>query len=433
VDSDSTRGIMFAKDYEEEVGGIKARAFNTSVHIKRPRETAISGGMDQGVVTSMTTINIASRCAETLSVILDSVEIADLIEQLEILRWTGRPGYSTRTLIGVVLAKSLYAIPTWTRTLSLVREHRALRTAIGCEDDDEVPSIDAIYRFKKKLGSCKGQLQECIDSVLQSLHEKKPEMGKDIAIDGSSLPAYANGQRFVSKGGRERSDDEFSDPDASWGHRSAVSTRKGGGFYGYKLHMAVDTATDLPLAWEIHTAKDAEAIYAISLLDEVTERGFNVHTAALDKGYDAERIYTECEERDVRPIIPLRKTPLVKRGEHKPPVCEHGEWRFAGADKKRSATKWRCPTGECQPASVWVQADRLHSLVPRETDRWKKLYCGRASVEREFGRLKNEWGLTPLRVRRIERVKLHADLTILAKLACVLSTIRTSGRAACSN
>lgn len=58
-----------------------------------------------------------------------------------------------------------------------------------------------------------------------------------VAIDGSDLPAYANGQRFVSKGGPERK--VFSDPDASWGHRSSISTRKGGRFYGYKLHVAV--------------------------------------------------------------------------------------------------------------------------------------------------------------------------------------------------
>jgi hypothetical protein len=46
------------------------------------------------------------------------------------------------------------------------------------------------------------------------------------------------------------------------------------------------------------------------------------------------------------------------------------------------------------------------------------------SVERLFGRLKNEWALLPLRVRGIERVKLHADLTILAKLACALARAR---------
>jgi hypothetical protein len=49
-------------------------------------------------------------------------------------------------------------------------------------------------------------------------------------------------------------------------------------------------------------------------------------------------------------------------------------------------------------------------------------------VEREFDRLKNEWALSPLRVRGIERVRLHADLTILAKLLCACEgASRTAG------
>src|SRR4051812_8958694 len=56
------------------------------------------------------------------------------------------------------------------------------------------------------------------------------------------------------------------------------------------------------------------------------------------------------------------------------------------------------------PAEVRVgQADRLHPLIPRETARWSALYRRRASVEREFGRLKHESGLSMLRVRGIER------------------------------
>ena len=31
--------------------------------------------------------------------------------------------------------------------------------------------------------------------------------------------------------------------------------------------------------------------------------------------------------------------------------------------------------------------------MPRESDRWKATYRKRAAVEREFGRLKHEWGL----------------------------------------
>ena len=45
-------------------------------------------------------------------------------------------------------------------------------------------------------------------------------------------------------------------------------------------------------------------------------------------------------------------------------------------------------------------------------------------ADREFGRLKHEWALLPLRARGIERVRLHADLTILAKLACALARAR---------
>ena len=67
--------------------------------------------------------------------------------------------------------------------------------------------------------------------------EHNADFGKDVAIDASDMPAYANRQRFKSKNGPERKPEEYSDPDASWEHRSAVSTRKGGGFYGYRLHM----------------------------------------------------------------------------------------------------------------------------------------------------------------------------------------------------
>jgi hypothetical protein len=52
-------------------------------------------------------------------------------------------------------------------------------------------------------------------------------MGEMGAIDGSDLPAYANGQKHLYHHGSERK--TYSDPDASWGHRSAISTRKGEG------------------------------------------------------------------------------------------------------------------------------------------------------------------------------------------------------------
>jgi hypothetical protein len=48
------------------------------------------------------------------------------------------------------------------------------------------------------------------------------------------------------------------------------------------------------------------------------------------------------------------------------------------------------------------------------------------AVEREFGRLKHEWALLPLRVRRIERVRLHAELSILGRLTVALDNARSA-------
>ena len=182
--------------------------------------------------------------------------------------------------------------------------------------------------------------------------------------------------------------------------------------------------TDLPIAWTVKTARTHESSAVSDLLTAVKTRGFTPETAALDKGYDVGPVCEDCHEAGSLPIIPLRQTPAVKRGAQLAPECEHGTWTFAGADFQRKRTKWRCPTGGCSPKSVWRKASRPHPLVPRETDRWRSLYRACAAVEREFGRLKHDYGLAPLRVRGIERAQLHADLVMLARLAATLAGAR---------
>src|SRR5215213_342367 len=96
-------------------------------------------------------------------------------------------------MIGIALAKSIYAVPTWTRTVALVSEHASLRAAITGSAHD-VPSIYACYRFTAKLRLYGDMLDRCIAGVTASLHAAMPNLGRNIAIDGSDMPAYANGQ-----------------------------------------------------------------------------------------------------------------------------------------------------------------------------------------------------------------------------------------------
>jgi Transposase DDE domain len=320
--------------------------------------------------------------ASEIAALLDSPEVAALIAELEALRWTGRKGYGPRTLVGACLIKSLYGFTTWTRAAALIADHPGLQAAIG-----GCPSVFACYRFTVKLREHSTVLAECLDRVATSLQTELPGIGKDVAIDASDLPAFANGMRLVRHNGPER--ERFSDPDASWGHRSAVSTRKGGGFYGYKLQLAVCTRTGLPLAWRVESARHHESLFVAPLLDALRARGFKPETCAMDKGYDNNRVHGECAERDVLPVVPLKgdKGPQVVM-----PIIEG--------------------------------ATRFNPRIQRHTQRFRDLYAGRAAVEREFGRLKHDYGLSPLRVRGLERVALHADLVMLGRLALALSRAR---------
>jgi len=138
----------------------------------------------------MATAKVPSpRDAGQVAALLRLPEIIRLVSDLEETRWTGRPGYAIRVMVGAAIVKAIYALPTWTRTARLIAEHAALREAIG-----GAPSHWACYRFAAKLREHGDMLTACIDRVLATLRDAHPEMGQTVAIDGSDLPAYANGQ-----------------------------------------------------------------------------------------------------------------------------------------------------------------------------------------------------------------------------------------------
>src|SRR5207247_10365374 len=125
------------------------------------------------------------------------------------------------------------------------------------------------------------------------------------------------------------------------------------------------------------------------LIDALHARGYKPETMAADKAYDSNRVHAECAARDCLPVIPLK-------GEKGPQVV----------------------------MPLIEGATRFNPRIQRHTQRFRDLYAGRQAVEREYGNLKHHFGLTPLRVRSIERVALHVDLTMLARLAQALGRAR---------
>src|SRR6266508_1681349 len=244
----------------------------------------------------MATGKVARRTAVgDVAELLESPEISTLIEEIDASGDArGRKGYGTRALVGACLVKALFALPTWTRVAALIAEHPGLQAVLG-----DSPSVWACYRFTVKLRANQPLLSACLDRVAASLQAEFPGMGEDVAIDATALEAFACGHRRLSKNGPERV--RFSDPDASWGHRSAVSTRGAGSFYGYKIHAAVCVKTGLPLAWRVETARRHDSLLVAPLLGALRARGYEPETMAADKAYDSNRVHAECMERDCLP------------------------------------------------------------------------------------------------------------------------------------
>ena len=310
----------------------------------------------------MAASNVPETLAGRLGRALDSQALRTLVADIDNRRWTGRPGYPTRCLLGAVLARYVYGLPNLRRTQTLIAENPALQAVIGGS-----PSLQAVYRFTWKLRRL-GLLERTIEGLVEKVTGS--QIGRHVAIDSTDLPAWACGHRTLHHNGAVR--ERYSDTDASWGHRSAVSTRKGGGFYGYKLHLAVCVETSVPLAWEVRPANEPDMRIAPILIERLAESGIRPETVIMDKGYDYWSVHEACLNNGSEPVISRRKN---------------------------SGTP--------------------ESPLPREV--FKRLYRLRSKVEGEFGRLKTVNGLSALTSRGLDRVRLHADLCLLPRLALIQS------------
>src|SRR5205823_5237891 len=111
----------------------------------------------------------------------------------------------------------------------------------------------------------------------------------------------------------------------------------------------------------------------LPLIDAARARGFEPQTAIMDKGFDTGPIHDGCNARGIAPVVPIKKHPHAK-----------------------------------QPSLDVGMPTRLSPRIPRHSDEFTRLYRQRGA----------------LRVRGLAKVQLHADLTILARLAQALSRAR---------
>jgi hypothetical protein len=94
--------------------------------------------------------------------------------------------------------------------------------------------------------------------------------------------------------------------------------------------------------------------------------GSTPDTCAMDKGYDSNRVHAECVSS----------------------AASTRSFRSKASAQSRSSCRSSKP--------------RFNPRIQGHTEPYRKLYRGPAAVEREFGRLKHDYGFAPLRARGAE-------------------------------
>lgn len=297
-----------------------------------------------------------------LSAVTKAINSKRLINQLQKVDGRGPKGYRAAALFRVFISSYLFGHDSISQTVRSLQENPALLHACGLTS---VPSRPTLSRFFSRLSESKDLLTEALADLTDVLSTRLDGFGIHTAVDSSVVSTWSN----------PNSD---SDPDAGWTKKDWNSNKKTSSWhYGYKLHLLVDAEYELPIWCYTTSAKSADSQNLTPLLRAAGARysWFSPSTVSADKGYDARHIYDSVKQFGARAIIPLKAY-------------------SKNARKSRPGSDAR------------LEADR-------ESKWFKRIYSKRSSVERVFGRLKENRRLDTHRMRNLKKVETHALLSVI--------------------
>jgi hypothetical protein len=380
--------------------------------------------------------------AEDTSPILG--RIAQVIEALEAERLlsvlggergpNGRDDYPNRALWHCLVAFGCLGLRTVPEGLRYLELSESLQRLCGIESRKELPSKHALYRFERRLAGHLDLQAEMFAKLVRRLAEVLPGFGERLATDSTKVHSLANGKKPAA------------DSDASWKKYEHRYTDETGTpkksvvkWFGYKLHLVVDSVYELPIAALLTTAKDNDAPHFAALWEKAKENLPDLEgrakSNALDKGYDDGAVHRRLWVDGVVPIIAIRdqteEENQVLLPENRQRCPDNRPLRFDGYERSREALRYdlprdcpkECGRGRCEflghcgqkLVRVKIEAAMLRHLgpVPRDTKQFKRLYKGRTSAERVNERLKDRWGLDCVRRRGLKRVQVWSHLALL--------------------
>ncbi len=389
--------------------------------------------------------------SDRLHLVLATINAEKLLRAIDGDSPAGPNGYPARVLWSALLAGVVYRLPSVAELIRNLVSNPYLR--ITCGMAAGVPSASTFSRFLRRLVKHEDLLDECIDDLVRRFAVLAPGFGESVAGDSTDVHAWSRGKKVGA-----------SDPDASWSAKDSKEGpskgRKGkdkGGekkkkkdkedlywWFGYKVHLLVDTRYEVPIAAIVSTAKEGDTTYLRPLLDKRDQLLPEVplKDTQWDGAYDSTENIKAITGRGALPIIRFNpgqeKEPPGITNTLGTPLCPVGfPMTYWGRDG--DYLKYRCPqeatkrfsclsdhkgTDRCSLSSYGLviklnmkDDPRRYVPVPRETKKWKRLYKRRTAVERVNSRLKENLLLDDLKVRGLPKVKVRVGLNLLVMLA----------------
>lgn len=407
---------------------------------------------------------------DRLRLVLESLSDEALMVKLEGERGKGRDDYPVRAVWNSILAGIVFqheSVESLRRELSRNGELRDLCGFDPLGGGETVPSSHAYSRFLKRLIREQNSIQEIFDLLIEEIKEYLPDLGEHLAVDSKEIKTHA----------RSRKDPvESADPEADWGKKVKSGVREDGSlwekvhkWFGYKLHLLVDSRYELPLGWKLAKASSSDSPELIPLVEDLKgrhpDRIRTAKTLSADRGYDSASnnawLWDEC---GIKPLIDIRlmwreketrlldgkKADNVVYNETGRLYCfcpcsgEQRELAYQGFEKDRGCLKYRCPAAaygsKCEGKSrcgsgsygeygriirIRLEKDRrIFTPIPRSSYAWEKGYKRRSAVERVNARVDGGYRFEKHYIRGHKKMELRFGLAFLVMLAMALGHIK---------
>jgi hypothetical protein len=408
---------------------------------------------------------------DRLQLVLDALPDEELMQKLERQRGRGRDDYPVRATWNSVLAGIVFqheSVESLRRELSRNGE---LRDRCGFDPlggEAAIPTSHAYSRFLKSLMREQKEIEAIFDALIEELKELLPDLGKQLAVDSKAVASHAQGRRDPV---------QSSDPDADWGLKTKRGRREDGTpwekvsrWFGYKLHLLVDSHYELPLAWKLTRASASDTQQLIPLVNDLARRQPDrievAEQLSADRGYDsAHNNAWLWDEVGIKPLIdsrmlwkdgeetrlldPTRTDSLVydEKGQlycHCPASGERREMAYQGFEKDRQSLKYRCPAAayglECggrhqcgtgcygsygRVVRVPLELDRrIFTPIARSSYAWSSAYKKRTAVERVNSRIDGSFQFERHYIRGKQKMQLRMGLALMVMLALALGHLR---------